>query len=280
MNSGIKLLTGIPRSGTTLCCKLINTCPQALALHEPIDPMKIPPSADKPSCAVKTQIHSLREKLQKGEPFEHGDKKNLVLDNPIAQNTLLDDGKRALKAQRGMLTLSPIANKTQLFIKQNAMFAALSKDLSGEFRMIAIVRNPIDVLTSWMSVDLPVATGRIPGGERFCTALKKRLDTISTTIDRQLFIYHWFIKQYLECEIPVLKYEDIIKSKGASLFEACGLAGQNDSSLIQRHAYKPEFESILSYVTSTLDYELLSPFYSRSDVEHSLIQTTQNCGGE
>ena len=77
------------------------------------------------------------------------------------------------------------------------MFAALVKELSAEFNVIAIVRNPIDVMTSWMSVDLPVASGRIPGGERFCLTLKKRLDTISTTIDRQIFIYHWFIKQYL-----------------------------------------------------------------------------------
>ncbi|GBL04167.1 hypothetical protein KUL10_14730 [Glaciecola sp. KUL10] len=38
---GIKLITGIPRSGTTLCCNIINQQANTIALHEPIDPSSV-----------------------------------------------------------------------------------------------------------------------------------------------------------------------------------------------------------------------------------------------
>ena len=39
--NGITLITGVPRSGTTLCCNLLNQCDNVVALHEPIDPQKL-----------------------------------------------------------------------------------------------------------------------------------------------------------------------------------------------------------------------------------------------
>jgi len=35
------ILTGIARSGTTLTCFLLNKLPQAVALHEPMDPSQL-----------------------------------------------------------------------------------------------------------------------------------------------------------------------------------------------------------------------------------------------
>ena len=36
MNRANIVLTGLPRSGTTLACRLLNTLPDTVALHEPI----------------------------------------------------------------------------------------------------------------------------------------------------------------------------------------------------------------------------------------------------
>jgi broad-specificity NMP kinase len=44
VSRSIKLITGIPRSGTTLCCKLLNQRADVVALHEPINPGAMPQS--------------------------------------------------------------------------------------------------------------------------------------------------------------------------------------------------------------------------------------------
>jgi hypothetical protein len=40
------VLTGLPRSGTTLACRLLNTLPDTVALHEPIAPGKFADAED------------------------------------------------------------------------------------------------------------------------------------------------------------------------------------------------------------------------------------------
>src|SRR5215208_2146985 len=40
------VLTGLPRSGTTLACRLLNTLPDTVALHEPIAPGKFVDAED------------------------------------------------------------------------------------------------------------------------------------------------------------------------------------------------------------------------------------------
>jgi hypothetical protein len=71
-------------------------------------------------------------------------------------------------AERGMVQLPPRdKNSYELIIKQNALFTALIPVLAKEFQMVCIVRNPVDVLLFWLTVDLPVNRGHIPAGERF-----------------------------------------------------------------------------------------------------------------
>jgi hypothetical protein len=40
------VLTGLPRSGTTLACRLLNTLPDTVALHEPIAPGRFADAED------------------------------------------------------------------------------------------------------------------------------------------------------------------------------------------------------------------------------------------
>ncbi len=273
----ISLITGVPRSGTTLSCKLLNSVHNAVALHEPLDPQKIVLSTHADVLnEIHTSISAIRERLLNGDRIEHGDGSQLVLDNPISDHTAPDTTIRQASAKRGLLRIAPIDLKTRIFIKQNAMFAALAKELKTAYPLVAIVRNPIDVLTSWMTVNLPVNQGRIPGGERFSPPLKHTLDSINNTVARQVTIYHWFLSQYLNNGLTVLKYEDIIATKGVALFDACQVAGIPDDTLLQRHANRPELKGPLTWVAAHLDYKLMAPFYTKSDIEYSLAQTTAN----
>ena len=232
-SSLIKLITGIPRSGTTLCCNLLNQCDNTLALHEPIDPQKLTSTESHLAVqALTQQISMIRQSLESNRPIEHGDKAGIALDNPVG-NKANEKGLRSLKASRGKITLPAIDKSTQLFVKQNALFTALAMELKRQYSVIAIVRNPVDVLLSWMTVDLPVNRGRLPAGEKFDTKLAKELSQ-GSVLERQIAIYRWFIEKFKQAHLCQVHYEDIIESNGQALYSALDIEHITSLSQIER----------------------------------------------
>jgi len=212
MASTISLLTGIPRSGTTLCCKLLNQQTDVVALHEPINPGDMPVAftGSEAVYSIVEQIAYFDRAIGEGLPFNHGDKGGLAIDNPVGQS--LKDGVRQLVAKRGQIQLpARKKNSYSLVVKQNALFTALMSELSLHYPMVCIVRNPVDVLLSWLTVDLPVNRGHIPAVERFDAKLKAALLT-PVCLTRQLIIYQWFMQSFLKSGLPIVRYEDVIAS--------------------------------------------------------------------
>ena len=164
-------------------------------------------------------------------PIPHGDKDSLILDNPIEEYTAVKQKIRRMSAQRGELTIDKPENDFKLVVKQNALFTALSNQLMEHFSMVAIVRNPISTLASWMTVDLPINRGRIPGGEKFDKKLSSDLASSPDLLKRQLIIYSWFANKFVKAKIPTLKYEDIIASNGNTLLKAFGLSNSYQTPL-------------------------------------------------
>ncbi len=271
MNSKNLLLSGIPRSGTTLCCKLLNGLHGVTALHEPIDPQKLSSTShNQASQEIAKQVDGLRNSLLSGKDFEHGDSKGVELDNPVGLE-LNDQKVRSLKARRGLTRLEKHSPDFVLVVKQNALFAALCARLSQHYSMVAIVRNPIKVLLSWMTVDLPVNKGYLPAGEKFDSNLAAVLKTDSV-LQRQIQIYKWFIRKYESAGIPILRYEEIIATSGSVLFDAFGLkyeASQQKMTELNRE-YPKEVLSMLFKHQDTILAELCSNFYQRTDIEKSL----------
>lgn len=108
-----------------------------------------------------------------------------------------------------------------LAIKQPAFFTAILKDLTTttDLSCFAVVRNPLSVLLSWNSVEMPVSKGRVPAAEAFSTELRLSLDSIQDTYERQVFLLDWFFQQYLNY-LPrdhILFYEETVKTSGKSL---------------------------------------------------------------
>ncbi|WP_338518902.1 hypothetical protein [Alteromonas gracilis] len=241
-----KLLTGIPRSGTTLCCKLLNQCGNTLALHEPINPQKLTSVTPVTAASeIKSQIQQIRHSLMSNQAIEHGDKAGVDLDNPIGLGTN-ETGLRLQKATRGLVTLPTIDNTTGLYIKQNALFAALAEPLTANFDMFAIIRNPVDVLLSWMTVDLPVNKGRLPAGEKFDKRLAELLRKVPSVIERQITIYSWFVSRYQSADLTTIRYEDIIQSQGQALYGPLGLNNTTELSIPQRTFSREVLQSITS----------------------------------
>jgi hypothetical protein len=66
------------------------------------------------------------------------------------------------------------------------MFTALLPILAQRFPVFAMVRNPLAVLASWNSVDIPAKQGRVPKAEIYDQDLVHRMSSIDDRLDRQL----------------------------------------------------------------------------------------------
>lgn len=264
------LLTGIPRSGTTLACKILNDVANTIALHEPLNPggFKSKSGFDAALEAHKS-VKDIEQRLINGEAFEHGNKDALLLDNPIS--VAQTDALRKAVAKRGLLTLPPQSKDSFLVIKQNAFFASVIEPLKQHFPIVAIVRNPVDVMLSWRSVDLPVNRGHIPAGEKYDAQLKSFLATEPVVAKRQAYIYNWFIRQFTNASVPIVKYEDMITTNGKALTDAFGFAHSESLKLENVKREYTEAELIaLQKAISENKLMLSSPFYSLTDMQRRL----------
>lgn len=268
MSENIKLITGIPRSGTTLCCKLLNQRADVVALHEPII---IPKSFTKTEAlhSIEEQIAQFEYSIEQGLPFAHGDKGGLTTDNYVGLN--FKNGLRQVSIRQGEVQLPALdKNSYSLIIKQNALFTALIPALSLQFSMTCIVRNPVDVLLSWLTVDLPVNRGHIPAGERFDVKLKSSLQG-EECLSRQLIIYQWFMTRFFSSGLPVVRYEDVISSDGAILDEILGWGAiERDSLRIQERSFDNNTLLTLYKAKAKLVSLNCGDLYTRTDIELAL----------
>lgn len=217
-------LTGIPRGGTTLACRLLGQCHDAIALFEPMPVQDLSRTADVALTEVRAFYAAARRQLREQGHAPSKQHAGVVPDNPFAEPARA--GERELLATPGYVrplhTLSP---RCSLVIKHNAAFTALLPQLAQVLPTLAIVRNPLAVLASWRSVPLPVRDGRVPAGERLDHALATALDAQPDRLQRQLLVLEWFFQRFAE-HLPaaqVLRYEDIIAGQGAPLFDAARL---------------------------------------------------------
>lgn len=212
--SNTLLLTGLPRAGTTLCCHILNTYPNVLALHEPMTPSDFDPALGR-AVAVAHVANFARQNrasaLAEGRVVSR-QKDGRVPDNPVGQTTS-EDGLRQMDVSLGEIDVRDrlLGDNFTLILKHNALFTALLPELNDALPVYGIVRNPLAVLASWNQVDLPVNQGHIPAAEMFDPQLKAQLAQIDDRLQRQLHILEWFCRQYLDhLGGRILRYEDFV----------------------------------------------------------------------
>lgn len=203
------LLTGVPRSGTTLCCALLNEVDDTLALVEPWPVQSYP--GDRKELVESTIVALDQATLD----ARHGSAKTKTDAVGIAANIVapkLNDGIRRVVATPDRVDVVPLAEEGRLIVKHNAFFAALLPELANVVPLFAIVRNPVAVLASWRSVDLPVRDGRIPAGERVDRTLKSRLDACADRLARQLIVLDWFFARFRDHveRDRLIRYEEVV----------------------------------------------------------------------
>lgn len=272
-------LTGIPRSGTTLTCHLLNQVPNTIALHEPMDVFEFHQLKEPQAICDKVEafFQDTRQSiLTQGKAItKHHNQQ--VPDNPIASEKK-DNELRQSIAERGEIPIQKKLNSDfYLIIKHPAAFTALLPHLKKRFTCFAVIRNPLSVLASWNSVNLPVNTGHAPAAEGLNAELAHALSQIKDRLDRQLYLLSWFYEQYVT-HLPsdaIMRYEETVASQGKSLKKIVHEA-ENLNEPLQSKNKNPLYDS---EIMKDLAKRLLTTssgaywhFYSKESVETLLNQ--------
>lgn len=262
------ILTGIPRAGTTLTCKLLSEQEQVIGLNEPIRFRELQSLEDALSrvhnCLTEFRGSLLREGVAPVRGID-----GQITDNHFDQSK---SGHRKLVIQRSDTYFDkPLSPDFKLFVKHNAVFTLLLNELNACYPCYAMVRNPLALLGSWATVNVPVSRGKIRYLALLDPEAQSQLAQIEGLLNRQLFLLDYYFKIYSSLpRCQVLRYEDLIASNGGLLSDVIGqpyigkthLTGKNKSSVYPR-------EQMLQMGAALLAQENHHcwAFYGRQEVE-------------
>ncbi|HRW76948.1 MAG TPA: sulfotransferase, partial [Saprospiraceae bacterium] len=134
------ILTGPPRSGTTLACFLLNKVRQTYALHEPMN-LKLFPDPDTGMQSIREFFDDMRTSLlTEGKALSKASG-SAIPDNPFLQEK--GQLRQSIVRKEWVSFPRPEDRSFFLVIKQNAHFTFLLDRLIHEFPCAAILRNPI-----------------------------------------------------------------------------------------------------------------------------------------
>lgn len=217
------ILTGVPRSGTTLTCHLLNKLPNTVALHEPIEFREILKLKNHHEICdfVSLFFEEMRSSIVNQKIAISRQVDGRVPDNNFGEDKDNNSGLRKNLVSIGKIYIDKNLNSDfPLIIKEPGIFTAILRNLKENFPCYAIIRNPLSVLASWNSVPFHVTKGRTPIS-RLDIALAQGLAKIKDKdkIEKQIYILSWFYEQYrlFLPEQAILRYENIVASSGKAL---------------------------------------------------------------
>lgn len=207
---------GIPRSGTTLACRLLSQMPDVIALNEPLEPNQFP---DRKNALIniKKKFADLRQSLQK-----HGIGIARTKGGELTDNAYDSDGQtRKMVLQRSEVYFDKeLSPDFDLFIKHNAGFSLLMPEIMDVFPCYAMIRNPLAILGSWRSVNVPVSRGRVAKSKKLLPEFHNDIERHIGLLEKQLFILSWYYNQYKTLPSShIIRYEDLIQTNGQILSE-------------------------------------------------------------
>jgi hypothetical protein len=291
------VITGPGRSGTTLTCYLLNKLPDTLALAEPINPGQFAyllPNHEAVCDGIELFYRDMRRMV-----LRHGLVISKHVEGTIPDNTKRDvDGVRRRVAEKGKIAVGrELHPGFYLAIKQVGMFNALLPPLAKRFPCFAIIRNPLAIKASSLSLQWnrkqhsnpqrakktqrsgnpqqrkpPRALVRYDAGInlRMEEAQEKGLDAV----DKWIIRMHFNFERY-QRELPrehIIRYEDIVASGGKALEVIVPAARELDEPLesqnLNLHYSRDE---VLPYGERLLKSDgAYWNFYSRESVQEIL----------
>ncbi len=230
------ILTGLPRSGTTLACSLLGQLPDVVALHEPMRPMMI--SGLGGSEFIDTVVEffdAMRQQIKTEGTAASKSQEGRVPRNPLGDQVI--DGQRVKNIDGNIISVENVTTpRFDLCMKHPAMFTARLPVLAEVFDCYAIVRNPLSVLLSWRDSGMSVGDGHSPAAESHDPELAALLRELPDVLDRQIALLDYMFARYRDF-LPdrTIRYEDVISTGGAALSAVVPAAKSLEEELSSRN---------------------------------------------
>ncbi|MGB1249597.1 MAG: hypothetical protein ACPG8W_03125 [Candidatus Promineifilaceae bacterium] len=312
------LITGIPRSGTTLTCYLLNQIPNVIALPEPLRPYDTIKEygAERIADAVESCLQQNRKSLltEGTAVCKHIDGK--LHDNPFGNygvlarylparirsrlnfgsllqripTSLLRGGTRARinfglrpnQQVKGLVKFNkPLHHDFLLCLKQNELLTFSLNQLVTRFRCYAIIRNPLAVLASWNSVNFSLKNARSHVSQHLKLPIVKQLEAIPNVYDRQIHILDKMYQQYYDFvdEQNIIRYEEIISSNGQVLQKIAPEALELNATLASKNQNKLYDPKLMKHLLGKLlNYDGAFWHYYARDSVRQLVKNNIDFG--
>jgi len=243
------LITGLPRSGTTLVVKLLNEIPNVVALNEPMPASEM---VGLNEAELYQWIDQYTERTR-ALLIAEGRAETKHINGLFADNScgplMNEKSLRLSLVTHGLVDVKKtFSNQFMLAIKHPGAFTALAHHLVQRYRCFAVMRNPLAILLSWQSVNMPINSGRVPIAEAIDLDLHAGLNKIKDNLDRQIYILNWFFERFHKyfSKENIIKYESLISIGGSYLEMITPGADAISSPLTSKNAnqlYKKDFSS-------------------------------------
>ena len=217
MTAGENLIvTGIPRSGTTLVTALIDALEDAVGISEPVWQSRW----SRDSSSAERYCDRLRDDFRRVRRTLAGG--GVVLDRRREDGSALTSYYRRLPGDAVEPDRRPVpfsrpglSRGFLLAMKHNAHYSCVLPALvrTGAFSVLAVVRHPVPTLLSWRSLSLPISRGRLPAAERFWPEISRARERSRDLLRVQVEIYDLFCGRYLSLRprLDLLRYEDLLE---------------------------------------------------------------------
>jgi hypothetical protein len=276
MSNNNVLITGTPRSGTTLTCHLLNKLPDTLALHEPMTIRQLaePKNHEDVCRSIKRFCDEQRESIHARGRATSKNVGGSITDNHVGASRS-EAGLRQSIASKGEIIIDKqLSQDFMLIIKHPAAFTAVLEGLVKRFPVYAVVRNPLATLAAWSSVAFRVQRGYASAAERLSPDLKAKLAAIDNNLDRQIYLLGWFHGQYRRYlpDQSIIRYESVIESGGRALSIVRPEAKDLNELLESRNTSKLyDYQGMLRIGERLLNSEgAYWEFYTKESVERLL----------
>ena len=278
-NSRNIVLTGLPRSGTTLACHLLNKLPDTVALLEPFEAGRFAgllPDREAVADAMERWFGKARRRALRKGVVTTRHVGGEIPDNPFGTRKEGDEPRQWLASKGRIRVGKELGGDFFLVVKDPPMFTALLPSMVQRFPTFAVVRNPLAVLASWNSVDIPARHGRVPKAELYDQGPVHRMGAIEDRFERQLGLLDWWCARFelFLSRDHIIRYEDLVASGGRALADVVPAAGGLDEPLAERNANEIyDRKDVSAIAGKLLDSEgAYWRFYSRTSVEELLAR--------
>jgi hypothetical protein len=222
------ILTGVPRSGTTLAAAIIDQAPDCLCLSEPdrhVQLMREAANAADFVASLTQEFDNIRHTILGGGSVSDRRRHDGA---PITDyfTDALSNRRREAAFTICNITRPGLSMDFVLGVKHNALYSAVLPEIiaSARFRIVAMIRDPVAVVMSWRSLDLPISRGRLPAGERFWPELASLCRAELELTEKQIRICDLLFGRFLRWadRVAILRYDELV-SDPVQLLRASGV---------------------------------------------------------